>query len=78
MRWTKLTWTGSEPNDGHPVVLSDWIRTDGLRCLKIKLRGDDLQWDYDRITRIGQLAVEAAGPVANNGLQLHGNGSGDT
>lgn len=50
--------TGSEPNDGYPVVLPDWIRTDGLRCLKIKLRGNNQEWDYNRITRIGQLAVD--------------------
>ncbi len=50
--------TGREPQDGYPVLLGDWIRRDGLRCLKIKLRGDDLAWDYERIVRIGQLAVE--------------------
>ena len=33
--------TGSEPDDGYPVLLRDWIRRDGLKCLKVKLRGDD-------------------------------------
>jgi len=50
--------TGSEPKDGYPVVLRDWIRTDGLKCLKIKLRGNDAAWDYDRIVRIGRIAIE--------------------
>ena len=49
--------TGGEPDDGHPVLLADWIRTDGLRCLKIKLRGNDAAWDYDRVVRIGNIAV---------------------
>jgi len=37
---------GDEPDDGYPVLLRDWIRRDGLKCLKIKLRGDDADWDY--------------------------------
>lgn len=47
--------TGDEPDDGYPVVLSDWLDRDGLRCLKIKLRGTDAAWDYDRIVRVGAL-----------------------
>jgi L-alanine-DL-glutamate epimerase-like enolase superfamily enzyme len=50
--------TGDEPDDGEPVLLRDWIRRDGLKCLKVKLRGDDLAWDYDRLTRVGRIAVE--------------------
>lgn len=50
--------TGGEPRDGYPVLLRDWIRTDGLKCLKIKLRGTDSPWDYDRLVRIGRIAIE--------------------
>ncbi len=50
--------TGNEPKDGYPVLLRDWIRTDGLNCLKIKLRGTDAAWDYERIVRIGRIAIE--------------------
>ena len=50
--------TGEEPNDGYPVLLSDWIKRDGLRCLKIKLCGNDAEWDYNRIVKVGHLAVE--------------------
>jgi hypothetical protein len=53
----KSELTGSEPDDGYPVLLSDWIRRDGLKCLKIKLRGDDAQWDYDRLETVGRIAV---------------------
>ena len=49
--------TGSEPDDGHPVLLADWIKTDGLNCLKIKLRGNDAEWDYARVVRIGGIAL---------------------
>jgi L-alanine-DL-glutamate epimerase-like enolase superfamily enzyme len=41
-----------------PVLLRDWIREDGLKCLKIKLRGNDGAWDYERMVRIGQIAIE--------------------
>jgi L-alanine-DL-glutamate epimerase-like enolase superfamily enzyme len=50
--------TGEEPRDGYPVLLRDWIRRDGLKCLKIKLRGNDAAWDYDRIIKVGQIAVD--------------------
>ena len=50
--------TGTEPADGYPVLLADWIKTDGLKCLKIKLRGDDPAWDYDRLLTVGKLAIE--------------------
>lgn len=50
--------TGAEPSDGHPVLLADWIRRDGLRCLKVKLRGNDLEWDVHRLERVGALAAQ--------------------
>ena len=49
--------TGSEPQDGHPVLLPDWIRRDGLKCLKVKLRGNDAAWDFARLVKVGQIAV---------------------
>jgi len=49
---------GSEPKDGYPVMLRDWVRTDGLKCLKIKLRGDDSAWDYTRLVSVGRIALE--------------------
>lgn len=49
--------TGDEPNDGYPVLLPDWIRRDGLKCLKVKLRGTDAAWDYDRLVRVGRIAL---------------------
>jgi L-alanine-DL-glutamate epimerase-like enolase superfamily enzyme len=54
--------TGDEPDDGYPVLLTDWIDRDGLACLKVKLRGDDEDWDYDRLVHIGQIAIEHNAP----------------
>jgi L-alanine-DL-glutamate epimerase-like enolase superfamily enzyme len=50
--------TGEEPQDGYPVALEEWIETDGLTCLKVKLRGNDLPWDYQRIVEIGEIALQ--------------------
>jgi L-alanine-DL-glutamate epimerase-like enolase superfamily enzyme len=49
---------GSEPEDGEPVLLRDWIRRDGLKCLKVKLRGDDAEWDFRRMVSVGRAAVD--------------------
>ena len=49
---------GDEPEDGYPVLLRDWIRRDGLNCLKIKLAGADASWDYERLLAIGRIARE--------------------
>ncbi len=44
--------------DNYPCSLRGWIRQDGLKCLKIKLRGNDAAWDYERIVRVGNIALE--------------------
>jgi L-alanine-DL-glutamate epimerase-like enolase superfamily enzyme len=54
----KSELTGAEPEDGYPVLLREWIRRDGLKCLKVKLTGNDPKWDYDRLVKVGQIAVE--------------------
>ncbi|MEM7130751.1 MAG: enolase C-terminal domain-like protein [Chloroflexota bacterium] len=50
--------TGNEPDDGYPLLLADWIQRDGLNCLKVKLRGNDAEWDYQRLVSVGQIAME--------------------
>jgi L-alanine-DL-glutamate epimerase-like enolase superfamily enzyme len=50
----------SQPiHDGLPETLSDWIPYSGLDHIKIKLNGDDLAWDLDRILRVDAVAVQA-------------------
>jgi L-alanine-DL-glutamate epimerase-like enolase superfamily enzyme len=43
--------------DGLPETLPEWIRFNGLTHLKIKLNGDDLAWDVDRVARIDRVAA---------------------
>lgn len=50
--------TGNEPDDGYPVLLRDWIERDSLTCLKVKLRGNDSHWDYDRLVDVGDIAIQ--------------------
>jgi L-alanine-DL-glutamate epimerase-like enolase superfamily enzyme len=45
-------------NDGLPETLPEWIRYNGLRCIKIKLNGDDLAWDLERVVRIDRVTRE--------------------
>lgn len=50
--------TDQHPRDDYPVSLSDWIETDRLKCLKVKLRGNDEQWDLQRMVDVGTLSLE--------------------
>lgn len=45
--------------DGLPETLAEWIVADGLTHLKIKLAGDDLAWDVDRVVGVERVAQEA-------------------
>jgi L-alanine-DL-glutamate epimerase-like enolase superfamily enzyme len=42
--------------DGLPEHLGEWIARDGLTHLKIKLNGDDLNWDVDRVVSVDAIA----------------------
>jgi L-alanine-DL-glutamate epimerase-like enolase superfamily enzyme len=44
--------------DGLPETLPEWIRFNGLRNIKIKLNGEDMQWDTQRVLRVNQVAAE--------------------
>lgn len=46
-------------NDKLPETLGEWILTDGLTHLKIKLNGDDLGWDVKRVVAVDAVASEA-------------------
>jgi L-alanine-DL-glutamate epimerase-like enolase superfamily enzyme len=45
--------------DGLPVTLQEWIPANGLTHLKIKLAGDDLDWDVQRVLSVDSVAAEA-------------------
>ncbi|MEO2045317.1 MAG: enolase C-terminal domain-like protein [Pirellulales bacterium] len=45
-----------DPQDGLPVSLDQWIAHEGIHCLKVKLRGNDLDWDLQRMLAIAKIA----------------------
>jgi L-alanine-DL-glutamate epimerase-like enolase superfamily enzyme len=45
--------------DGLPETLGEWIKYNGLTHLKIKLNGDDLTWDVERVLGVERVAAEA-------------------
>lgn len=47
----------SRIEDGLPETLPEWILADGLTHLKIKLNGDDLAWDVDRVVSIEKVTA---------------------
>jgi L-alanine-DL-glutamate epimerase-like enolase superfamily enzyme len=47
--------TDADPQDGLPVALENWIARDGLRCFKVKLRGNDNDWDVERTAAIAEV-----------------------
>jgi L-alanine-DL-glutamate epimerase-like enolase superfamily enzyme len=42
--------------DDLPETLGEWIHFNGLTHLKIKLNGDDLNWDVERVVGVNQVA----------------------
>lgn len=44
--------------DGLPETLPQWIHFNGLTHLKIKLNGDDLGWDLERIVKVDRVTAE--------------------
>lgn len=48
----------SRLNDGMPETLAEWIGYSGLTHIKIKLQGENLQWDIDRTVNIDRIASE--------------------
>lgn len=47
-----------DPQDGLPNSLDEWIRREGIHCLKVKLRGTDLPWDLQRLLDVSRIARE--------------------
>ena len=50
--------TDEDPQDGLPVSLDQWIERDGIRCFKVKLRGNDNEWDVQRTAEIARVIRE--------------------
>jgi len=48
----------SDPKDGLPVSLEEWIEQDGVFCLKVKLSGTNIDWDVERTKAVAEIANE--------------------
>lgn len=49
---TRAELDDTDPDDGLPNCLEDWIAAEGMYCLKAKLRGTDLEWDTERMIAV--------------------------
>jgi len=58
----------SDAKDGLPNSLDEWIKRDGLFCLKVKLRGIDLEWDIARMLEVARIAREVRRQIGERTL----------
>lgn len=54
-------------NDGLPETLGEWVKYNGLTHLKVKLNGDDLDWDVMRMAEIESVVALAKAEMAKSG-----------
>ncbi|MEO1617429.1 MAG: enolase C-terminal domain-like protein [Planctomycetota bacterium] len=57
---------GEPTGDGLPDTLPEWIHYNGLTHMKIKLNGDDLDWDLNRVVKVDSIAAKTQ---AERGVQ---------
>lgn len=60
-------------DDGYPHSFDRWIARDGVCGFKIKLRGNDLGWDLDRVQSVYAVARETLDRPDRIGLSLDAN-----
>lgn len=60
---TRAEATDDDPDDGLPVSLDQWIQRDGIRCFKVKLRGDDIDWDVERTREVAAVIQSTYGEL---------------
>ena len=66
--------TGADSHDdAHPRALDQWIAQDGVFGFKIKLRGNDIDWDLDRVLSVYAVAAETLKPPDPIYLSLDAN-----
>ena len=56
---TRSELDDTDPKDGLPVSLDDWIERDGVYCFKVKLKGTSLEWDVARVVAVARVVEEA-------------------
>ncbi len=60
---TRAEVDDTDPDDGLPNSLDDWIAAQGMHCLKVKLRGHDLDWDVERMLAVYRIGMEELGKL---------------
>lgn len=56
--------------DGIPNNLEDWIERDGVFCFKIKLRGEDVEWDVERTKEVAEVVAGALEKLGMSNFHL--------
>ncbi len=72
LRQTQIT--DEDPKDGLSVSLDQWIRHEHLHCLKVKLRGSDLDRDVQRLLEVAAVARQEHERIGLEGLWLSADG----
>ena len=60
----------TDPDDGLPNCLADWIAFEGMYCLKVKLRGNDLDWDVERMIAVNDIGREELDALGIDSMHL--------
>jgi len=60
----------SDPKDGLPVSLDEWVERDGVFCLKVKLSGIDVDWDVERTKAVAEVASRTLGQKGKDEFYL--------
>jgi L-alanine-DL-glutamate epimerase-like enolase superfamily enzyme len=60
----------NDPRDEYPSDLVGWVRRDGVFCHKVKLRGNDLEWDVDRTVAVHRVVKEVLAESGRSGVYL--------
>jgi len=67
---TEVERTADDPDDNLPVSLEKWIEHEHLHCLKVKLVGNDLDWDLNRLLSVCRIARNVHQRLGIEGLWL--------
>lgn len=62
--------TDEDPHDGLPVALDEWIERDGLFCFKVKLTGNDINWDVARTVEVAEVIAENRALIGSDHFYL--------
>jgi len=59
-----------DPHDEYPADLIGWVKRDGVFCHKVKLRGNDLDWDVERTVSVYCVVREALAEAGKSEVYL--------